>query len=334
MLYRQSTVKTLRKLRSNLKTSFDLKRPTRFLMVSKFYFSRYTLFVLILGSIQGCNMHSFRYEEAPFKCPTEHGEFIVINPNNIVGTNSPFCVAKYEMKNESGIAKSQSTGTVWTSISQNNARTACSALGTGYGLIKNEEWMTIAREIESIDQNWSGGTVNSGTLNIGWASHAGNFTNTTAAPTTDVNCLYNTGANTCGNSGLHLLKRTHSLDNGLIWDLSGNVWEWVDWNVLNNKAYRSSDGNPIGAFLEWTAIDSNINNTDPMPVNSWQANEATLTTANGIGTYYANLNGVGGAAGRGGSHNNGSNAGIYSLGFSYTPDTPLGHIGFRCVYRK
>lgn len=41
------------------------------------------------------------------------------------------------------------SGQPWRRIDQAQARTACSNLGTGYALISNEEWMTIARSVLS-----------------------------------------------------------------------------------------------------------------------------------------------------------------------------------------
>ncbi|MDD2917293.1 MAG: type II secretion system protein, partial [Candidatus Gracilibacteria bacterium] len=47
-------------------------------------------------------------------------------------------------------------------ISQTQAIAACKSLGTGYHLITNNEWMTIARDIEAQGDNWSTGIVGSG----------------------------------------------------------------------------------------------------------------------------------------------------------------------------
>lgn len=44
-------------------------------------------------------------------------------------------------------------------ITQAAAIDACKSMGEGYHLITNNEWMTIARNIEATSQNWSSGTV-------------------------------------------------------------------------------------------------------------------------------------------------------------------------------
>lgn len=44
-------------------------------------------------------------------------------------------------------------------INQAEAIDACMSMGNGYHLITNDEWMTIARNIEANPSNWSSGTV-------------------------------------------------------------------------------------------------------------------------------------------------------------------------------
>lgn len=44
-------------------------------------------------------------------------------------------------------------------INQAEAIAACQSMGSGYHLITNNEWMTIARSIEANPTNWSSGTI-------------------------------------------------------------------------------------------------------------------------------------------------------------------------------
>jgi len=44
-------------------------------------------------------------------------------------------------------------------INQTEAIAACQSMGVGYHLITNDEWMTLARNIESNGKNWSTGKV-------------------------------------------------------------------------------------------------------------------------------------------------------------------------------
>jgi len=66
------------------------------------------------------------------------------------GTLPGFCAMKYEAKNDgSNNAVSTATGTPWVSISQTSARDKCEALGTGYHLLSDPEWMTIAAQLSN-----------------------------------------------------------------------------------------------------------------------------------------------------------------------------------------
>jgi formylglycine-generating enzyme required for sulfatase activity len=70
------------------------------------------------------------------------------------GTLPGFCTMKYEARNDgSSNAVSTPTGTPWVSISQVTARAQCEALGTGYHLISDQEWMTIADQVAMLPIN-------------------------------------------------------------------------------------------------------------------------------------------------------------------------------------
>jgi len=140
-------------------------------------------------------------------------------PADWIDSGHGFCVMKYEARSVSGVATSTASGTPWVSITQTAAASACSALGSGYHLITNTEWMMLARDAEAVASNWSGGSVGSGVLARGWAAYTGygdSWSNTAVASTTGSSCLYNTAADTCGATGTFLYRRTHTLSNGQI----------------------------------------------------------------------------------------------------------------------
>jgi hypothetical protein len=278
-------------------------------------------------------------------CPTD---YVLVPFNTAVGTSADFCVAKYEMKcvgsscptsspGVNAVATSQSSGSPWVNISQTNSSIACSNLNAingvsnKYYLISNPEWMTIARNLENVDSNWSSGTAGSGVLAHGWTN-----SNSTIAPSTDSSCLYNTAADTCGATGTVDSKRTLTLTNGeIIWDLSGNVWEWVDWQVIPaNKAYiAASPINTNQGWKEFKDLDTNIGGSDEMKPSTWQSTFLTAIGVNGIGRYSAGTNSVGGAAFRGGSWNSALSAGTFALNLLYASGDVNSSTGFRCVYR-
>jgi hypothetical protein len=166
----------------------------------------------------------------------------------------------------------------------------------------------------------------------GWSNNL----NTIFAPSTDASCLYNNGADTCGANGTFDYKRTYTLSNGeLIWDLSGNAWEWIDWQITPaNKAYIAAT--PINSDQGWKKfknLDTNISGPDEMKPSTWQSTFLTANGTEGIGRYYAGTNSTGGAARRGGSLDHETNAGPFTLRLTSSSGNIATTIGFRCVYR-
>ena len=213
----------------------------------------------------------------------------------------------------------------WIRLSQIQARDACADLNGGVGskyyLLTNPEWMTIARNIENQKANWSGGTVGLGAI------FQGNIYNNSDSGYDGNNPEAGTGRN---------FKARHVLSNGEhIWDLSGNVAEWVDWKVApTQKAYSSADGAPLLLFRELNLLDRLISLTDEMFPNSWQPSQASYGSGQGIGQYYAGDSASGGAAFRGGSYNDNLwRAGIFYLNLDLADTETSAALGFRCAYR-
>ena len=143
--------------------------------------------------------------------------------------------------------------------SANNAKSYC-ASASGH-LITNNEWMTIARNVEQVSANWcdrngtncgfAPGTLgkilanghndelNEPNLSAGGegALIAGNDNQPCFGTTTD-------GSNNCG--GKNSQKRTLILSNGnILWDFAGNVWQWVDAQVMRKDEPESETNGVI-----------------------------------------------------------------------------------------
>ena len=169
-----------------------------------------------------------------------------ICPENFVGvpslegyTTHSFCVMKYEAKNDgSGKAISQAASTPWVNINRNSSITKCTDIDSNgkYDLITNDEWQSIARNIENVTSNWKNGSVgDSGGLSVGHSDYTPN--NVLAASDDDSAC-HATGQS-CNSNTWHSQRRTHTLSNGeVVWDIAGNAWEWVKDN--NTVRYGSS----------------------------------------------------------------------------------------------
>lgn len=84
-------------------------------------------------------------------CPTG---YIWVPGATKFGTLPGFCVMKYEASSGGGsTATSDAANNPWVSISQETSRAECLELGTGYHLINDKEWMTIAENIANTTIN-------------------------------------------------------------------------------------------------------------------------------------------------------------------------------------
>jgi len=311
-------------------------------------------------------------------CPTG---YVPVPGNYAYGTvessSGGFCVARYEMKiDETGdgigdvntscqnssyatwnngaatcgydagtrTLVSSAVGYPLATIAQTTSATACSSLGTNYHLITNDEWMTITRNIEQVTSNWSGGTVGSGYI---YSGHNDSTPNAAiAGDTNNSNGYYLTGQSS-GNQ-----RRTLTLTNGeVIWDLSGNVWEWTN-NTIQRKDQpdgylNSTDAAYTGGF-NWE--DYNKASGGTYYLNSSNLGSTTLTyndlfllssstynaTNNGIGRIYTYSNSgdtdtTEYAFLRGGAWNSGSYAGLLALDLGNVPGSAGNGRGLRCV---
>ena len=245
-------------------------------------------------------------------CPSGYVQVPAMAPY----TTQDFCVAKYEMKNVGGVATSQAAGTPWVNIDRNNARTQCSNLGTGYSLITNAQWQTIARNITEVAANWSGKAVGSGALNRGHSDNSP--ASALQASADDTEACFGTDQ-TCSNTVWHDQRRTHVLSNGeVIWDFAGNVWEWVydDYNTLGVSPAISSGWNECNTLSE-------TNRALFCPSNG------TWTSAQGIGQIRG---GSAGAVLRGGRWDGGTYAGVFLAHLDHGPTYSSTSVGFRCVF--
>ncbi|NBX77701.1 MAG: hypothetical protein EBQ92_14225, partial [Proteobacteria bacterium] len=265
----------------------------------------------------------------PTFCPTN---YVMVAANATLGT-SEFCVAKYEMKNVGNVATSQASGTPWVSIPRDTSNgitgaiPRCQALGAKYDLISNAQWQAMAREIETAQSpagtylNWSNNST-SGTNAINRGQSDNSPGNTLAASTDNDPCSGTGNSNCATNShSAFTQKRTHTLDSGeIIWDVAGNVWEWVK---ENNTSAQAPNGY-VSLASSWDATDKL--NYGP---------EGTYSSKNsgeygGLG--YGWLNYSVGAVLRGGAWNSEEESGVFAAGLGYGPTARLVNLGFRCVY--
>lgn len=251
--------------------------------------------------------------------------YIVVPGNASFGT-SDFCSMKYEAKNNgSGNAVSLAAGTPWTNISQTDAISAASSACTSCHLITEAEWMTVAANVLSVPGNWTSGTVGSGLIFRGHSD--GNPAGVIEAGVDDANGYANTGNSTSSGPAQ---RRTLTLTNGeVIWDLSGNAWEWTNATITGNQPGLSSGD--AGSWKEWNASTLLMNSlptvSRPSTISSTVGG---YSASQGIGRLWSNP-GEGGARSyvRGGSWDGGAIAGVLTLNLNNVSNYLNTGFGFR-----
>ena len=218
-------------------------------------------------------------------------------------------------------------------INMSEANTRCGSVAMGVGssahLISANEWMTIARNAETQNSNWSLGVGGSGYL---YAGHNDNqpatalqastndayraaFTDiggTTEAQTSATN----TASGQSGTAG-NQVRTLNLSNNSVVWDIAGNVWEW------NNKTQTTAVDTTAG-WVDWNHANVATGARDLYG----PANVAYLS-AQGMGKIYGGA--IGNGFRRGGYWINGTNAGAFALILDYSPAFRISNIGFRCA---
>jgi len=246
---------------------------------------------------------------------TVGGEWVLVPGSATLGT-SDFYVMKYEAKNVGGEAISQADGTPWTSISQTDAITACSALGSGYHLLTIAETQTINRNIEAQAANWANGVIGS-LVSAGGGLKRGNVGITDSASYIGAAPEFGTGRDA---------KAMHVLSNGVqIWDWSGNVWEWIyGAGVGGTLGTPGGVAFDAGGFYEWDSASPDLSQERPVLGPS----SAGYTSANGVGRYLSGA--TSSAPMRGGCWTTAAPAGVFAFYSDSAPFSSSASTGFRC----
>ncbi len=294
------------------------------------------LLLLLLLAATGCGRGLCVNGWCPARgitCPTG---YLAVGRNTDVLVNAAFCVAKYEMKNDgSNNAVSQSTGLPWVSITRDDnggtpgAITRCRNIGAGYDLISNAQWQAVAREIELAQAagtflNWSNGSTSGGnSLNRG---HSDASPNSTLAASLDSDPCFGTGNTSCANNTVvdFTQKRTHTLASGeTIWDIAGNVLEWVKGDIAAGPPYEGVDD--YISQQPWTA---GLNHPEMWgPFGNYSLKNSG--EHGGLGQGF--LGSSAGAVARGGHYGYFTFSGVFAADLNSGPLDSGTLLGFRCV---
>lgn len=218
-----------------------------------------------------------------------------------------------------------------TYIYLSEANTRCGSVVMGVGssahLITSNEWMTVARDAEAQNSNWSLGVSGSGYL---YAGHNDNqpatalqastndayraaFTDiggTTEAQTTATN----NNPSQSGTTGNQV--RTFNLsNNSVIWDIAGNVTEW-------NNQIQTTAVDITAGWVDWNHANVAAGARALYASNNY-------LSAQGMGEVYGGA--IGNGFMRGGYWIHSSVAGAFSLYLSFSPSYRNNTLGFRCA---
>ncbi len=245
--------------------------------------------------------------------PSTCGPWYIPVPWNAEFNQKWFCVAKYEMtyENWSWTPDSTDGSSSWNSyaynsieyispkkdypitwLSQSGAIDACNNIWKWYHLITDNEWLTIARDVEFEDANWSNGLSWDGyifawnTNDVSWTIGCSDWTwpRTKATLPWDDKPWLTFERSTCDE------KRQLVLSNGeVIWDFAWNVAEHVnksniiDWTWYSSWATSASSCSPSSeTWVErttcWDMHPSD--STWDSSFGIWMLDDTTWTTSN------------------------------------------------------
>ena len=294
---------------------------------------------------------------------------------------------------------SRPDGTPFVNINQRQAATMCDQLngttgGTGsYQLITNAQWQALAGDIAAQAANWSGVTpaVGVGKIARGHSDNAltdANTNSTTAglsftghlalaAKSTDGSTVpwsfadnaseFAAGYRGTGNTSVQAAgsgweqRRTHYVSSGdVVWDLAGNVWEWVrfteptgildaglagnDATHFNSRLVPSQSGN-FGAsnwyeignpnlFSDLTGTGAILKNWFQPTGAFWNNTGGTYPSDFSLGRTYSVSSGASStyAVLRGAGWFSTTNAGVFASLLYYGPTFTSNDLGFRCAF--
>ena len=287
-----------------------------------------------------------------FQCPEGYAPVPRLTNDRDINLNYDFCVMIYEARSEtnrrssyrsrdssfrdrretqrdqeevrreySEKAVSKSGDDPWVDIPRGEAERRCGNNGSGYELITNSEWQTIARNIELEPSNWSlghadveaGNYLNRGLLSLRNSRDSG----------------YSRGGSS---SRWEDSKRTHFLPNGEeLWDISGGVWEMVADTVstLESQGMKSTNQRYI---YELTGSNKQLfgPKRDYSSVGRSRGSVYNQGSAS-VGLGGVRLSSFNDIVVRGGAGEN--DGGVFAVDASVRSEGyNIGGIGFRCIY--
>jgi prepilin-type N-terminal cleavage/methylation domain-containing protein len=259
--------------------------------------------------------------------------YISVPGNSFYNTLPGFCVMKWEAKCDLDdgsacgnpgvkIPVSTAENRPWTDITQVNSKNRCQEANAH--LITNNEWMTIARNVEAIDSHWTNGEVGNGSLTKGNSD--------SGCIWTDYDCgALNGLTHNCGEGSNPLSNcRIFTLTNGeVVWDIAGNVWHWIDELVADRQLQPNTTSNPDSKTWGSTSF-TNINYYGKYSYDLIRPSNINWNYLDRVGHYWSSNNDNRTFL-RGSGWSTAATAGVFTLIFNSESDYNTKQFGFRCA---
>ena len=273
--------------------------------------------------------------DAPLGCPSG---FIWV-PWGVTFNQKWFCVAKYEMTfSEEAVwwatfdagynvylfdANIPIVSRTWDYpiwyLTQQEAIDACKSMWKWYHLIMNKEWMTLARNIELENDNWSSWEVW-----VGWIFRWNNWEENTSllwCKDGDDKAFPSRTWNDYTCKGKRQLKLSNSV---IIEDMSWNLWEHVNnADTFDGSWYDTL--NPTFSSTEWN-LNTDSERAEYWPLFSYYNSSNWVWTTQTVTGYRIFL--------RWSSSDHTTEVWIYSMRLALSVTSKSTHGGFRCAYIK
>jgi len=231
-------------------------------------------------------------------------------------------------------------------LTQHESIQACKSIW--WHLITNNEWMTIARDIESNVDNWSSGTVGTGGLYRGitgensetlWCqtvSSSGSGTYTCIAKTlgSDTMKWWASKWSDCDS------KRQLKLSNGeIIWDLAGNVREYVNGrNTITGENFATMQWDVCwwgelwySWSWTWSCTFTNWYSYEKYGPKTLNLNESNwIWKIRSYKDWWTNR--VFFRGGNGGGASTADNMGVFAMNLARISSNQGANVGFRCAF--
>jgi len=260
--------------------------------------------------------------------------FLFPNWNNALGEGDAFWIGKYQASNNgNSIPQSKSGVNLWTNVTRDSAITQCRIKGKNFCMMRNRQWVSIARWCDHHNIYVKGNIYGNNINNLD-----GDYTTLTQA-----------GGGYNASSGYHFVTGatvpdtwSHNGKSGGIYNMVGNLWEFIDGLENRNGEIYIYDENDnyvdsgVSVKSSSTGDIVDITNTNEAILNEGIANTVDTqgyVPSNLDGDSMWNNNGGQNVLFRGGSSYYGLRAGLWTFFVANALSFSFWDLGFR-VARK